>query len=185
MNLGSISRMFDVVESTGVLHHLADPFAGWRILVSLTRPRGLMGLGFYSEIAGRRLAEARDFIAAQGYRGTSDDIRRFRQDLLAAADDEGALATAAGIRDFFSLNECRDLLFHVEEHRFTLPQIADFIAANGLQFLGFEIDWQVRRDYARKFPDDVAMTDLANWHQYEIDNPRTFIQMYQFWVRKP
>ena len=28
------------------------------------------------------------------------------------------------------------------------------------------------------------MTDLAQWHRYETDNPRTFIQMYQFWVQK-
>ena len=30
---------------------------------------------------------------------------------------------------------------------------------------------------------DIAMTDLAQWHRYEIDNPRTFAQMYQFWVQ--
>ena len=29
---------FDLIESLGVLHHLADPFAGWRALLSLLRP---------------------------------------------------------------------------------------------------------------------------------------------------
>ncbi len=38
--------------------------------------------------------------------------------------------------DFFSLSECRDLLFHVQEHRLTLPQIAQFIDENGSEISG-------------------------------------------------
>ena len=68
MNLPSIGRTFDVIESGGVLHHLADPFAGWRVLLSLLRPGGIMRLGLYSEIARRDIVAARDFIAARGYR---------------------------------------------------------------------------------------------------------------------
>ena len=86
--------------------------------------------------------------------------------------------------DFFNLSECRDLLFHIQEHRLSLPEIASFLAESNLQFLGFELDPQTRRNYGRRFPGDIAMTDLAQWHLYETDNPRTFIQMYQFWVQK-
>jgi hypothetical protein len=86
--------------------------------------------------------------------------------------------------DFFSLSECRDLLFHRQEHRLTLPDIARFLEGNGLRFLGFNIDLQHRLAYARQFPEDTTMTDLVQWHRYETDNPRTFIQMYQFWVQK-
>ena len=28
------------------------------------------------------------------------------------------------------------------------------------------------------------MTDLALWDQFEEENPRTFVGMYQFWVQK-
>jgi hypothetical protein len=27
------------------------------------------------------------------------------------------------------------------------------------------------------------MTSIANWHRFEIDNPGTFTNMYQFWAR--
>ena len=87
-------------------------------------------------------------------------------------------------RDFFSLSECRDLLFHAQEHRLTLPEIAAFMGDNGLRFIGFELDLPAKRNYARQFPDDVAMTDPMQWHRYETDNPRTFLGMYQFWVQK-
>jgi len=185
MKLSSIGRTFDVIECVGVLHHLADPFAGWRVLLSMLRPGGIMTLGFYSDIARQNVVAARNFIAEHGYRPTAEDIRRCRQELLACADDN-PLRTVTGFRDFFSLSECRDLLFHVQEHRLTLPEIAEFIAANNLQLLGFifDSDLQVRRNYMQQFPSDVAMTDLAKWHQYETENPRTFRAMYQFCVQK-
>ena len=40
LELGATGRSFDVVECSGVLHHMADPFAGWRMLLSLLRPGG-------------------------------------------------------------------------------------------------------------------------------------------------
>ena len=183
MNLPSIGRTFDVIEAVGVLHHLADPFAAWRVLLSLLRPRGIMRLGLYSETARREIVAVRDFIAERGYRPTADGIRRCRQELLDFADDT-PLKKVTSFWDFFGLNECRDLLFHSQEHRLALPEIAAFIAENNLQFLGFELDSRRRRNYAREFPADIAMTNLAQWHRYETDNPRTFINMYQFWVQK-
>jgi tetratricopeptide (TPR) repeat protein/SAM-dependent methyltransferase len=182
MNLPSIGRSFDVIETGGVLHHLADPLAGWRGLLSMLRPGGIMRLGFYSEIARRDILVARDFIAERGYRPTAHDIRRCRQE-LSARPDGTALKNVTLTTDFFSLSNCRDLLFHIQEHRLTLPVIATFLGENNLQFLGFDLDLEIRRNYARQFPGDIAMTDLAQWHRYEIDNPRTFAQMYQFWVQ--
>ncbi|MGZ5927826.1 MAG: tetratricopeptide repeat protein, partial [Rhizomicrobium sp.] len=82
LELGAIGRSFDVVECSGVLHHLAGPFAGWRLLLALLRPGGFMVVGVYSEAARRGIVEARRFIAERGYGTSADDIRRCRQDLL-------------------------------------------------------------------------------------------------------
>ena len=183
MRLPSTGRMFDVIEASGVLHHLADPFAGWRALLSMLRPGGIMLLGLYSEIARRDIVAARDFIAQRGHRPTADDIRRCRQELLDCADGTSPKNVTV-LPDFFSVSGCRDLLFHIQEHRLNLPEIASFIAESNLHFLGFELDPQTRRNYARRFPGDTAMTVLEQWHRYETDNPRTFINMYQFWVQK-
>ena len=67
----SIERSFDVIDASGVLHHMADPLAGWRILLALLRPGGLMHLGFYSELGRRDVVAARAFIAERGYTATS------------------------------------------------------------------------------------------------------------------
>ena len=90
-----------------------------------------------------------------------------------------------GTADFYSTSACRDLVFRPQEHRLTLPDLQAFIAGNRLEFLGFETSSHVRSEFAKRFPQERALTDLANWHAFEKDNPDTFLDMYNFWVRKP
>ena len=82
------------------------------------------------------------------------------------------------------MSGCRDLLFHVQEHQHTLPEIAAFLAEQKLQFLGFEIDPRVLALYGEINPDDPAMTDLARWDRFESEHPHVFAAMYQFSVQK-
>jgi tetratricopeptide (TPR) repeat protein/2-polyprenyl-3-methyl-5-hydroxy-6-metoxy-1,4-benzoquinol methylase len=183
LKLSDIARTFDIIESVGVLHHLADPFTGWRTLLSLLRPGGFMLLGFYSELARRHVVKAREIIAARGYSSTPDDIRRFRRDLARNPDVE--LQSLSQAPNFFSTSECRDLLFHVQEHRLTISQIQAFLADSGLHFVGFELERNVLHQYRTRFIDDPSCTDLRNWASFEADNSDTFAGMYQFWIQKP
>ena len=182
--LDRIERRFDVIEASGSLHHLADPAAGWRALLRVLKPGGVMLLGLYSARARADLNVARGYIKERGYGASADEIRRFRQEAFAWTDGTpGKSVTQHG--DFYSTSGCRDLLFHVQEWQHDLPEIAAFIAAEKLTFLGFEIDARVAHEYAAANPDDPAMTDLDRWHRFECANPNVFIGMYQFWVQKP
>ena len=49
--LGQLADRFDLIESSGVLHHLSDPMAGWRVLRGLLAPGGLMRIALYSRRA--------------------------------------------------------------------------------------------------------------------------------------
>ena len=184
LQLGTIGRTFDLIEAGGVLHHLADPLAGWRVLISILRPGGIMRVGLYSELARRHLGAAQAFIAERGYGRSADEVRRFRQDLM-ETERETAWTIASAHRDFFSTSECRDLLFHAQEHRFTLPQIASFLSQCGLEFLGFDLEGCLLQQFRRRFPDTDALVDLDLWNVFEAENPHTFISMYQFYVQKP
>jgi SAM-dependent methyltransferase len=180
LQLGSLGRSFDVIDAGGVLHHLADPMQGWRVLLSLLRPGGVMRLGFYSALGRRDVIAARKHIVAAGFRPTADDIRRCRQHLLTTPH-----RAVSRYYDFYSTSECRDLLFHVQEHTLGIPDLQSFIAENALQFVGFETAPQVHGLYRERFPADIAMTDLGHWHAFETAHPDTFAGMYQFWVQKP
>jgi 2-polyprenyl-3-methyl-5-hydroxy-6-metoxy-1,4-benzoquinol methylase len=178
LKLAALDRRFDVIETVGVLHHLADAAAGWRTLLSLLRPNGLMLVGLYSATARQSLAAARALIAERGYRATADDIRACRQELIARSG-------MPPFRDFSSTTGCRDLLFNVMEHQFTIPQIREFLDANGLTFLGFsQLPQPVLRQFQQQFPEPGALSDLGRWHAFERANPLTFGNMYIFWVQK-
>lgn len=183
LHLATLGRSFDAIYAVGVLHHLADPEQGLRILVSLLRSGGSMLVGLYSAAARRDIVEARAYIAAAGYGRSADDIRRCRQDLMVQSPDS-PLGRIARLRDFHTTTECRDLLFHVEEHRFTLPEVGELLARAGLRVTAFGLSPGIRREYARRYPDDRAMTDLAHWHAFEQEHPDIFAGMYVFWVRR-
>ena len=113
-----------------------------------------------------------------------NDIRRFRRDLT-AQDTAAELQWLSKMSDFYSTSECRDLVFHVQEHRLTLGQIELFLSESGLDFIGFELDPKVLYQYRTRFSDDPAATSLRDWACFEADNPNTFAEMYQFCMQKP
>jgi 2-polyprenyl-3-methyl-5-hydroxy-6-metoxy-1,4-benzoquinol methylase len=181
MELPALGRRYDVVSAGGVLHHLADPLAGWRALVECLRPGGVMHLGLYSAFARRDVDAARAFVATRADPPTHAGIRAARAALR--ADPRFTVVTS--LRDFFATSECRDLLFHVQEQAFTLPRIARALDDLGLAFMGFVLEPAVLRRYREANAEDPAAADLARWDAFERADPATFLGMYQFWVRKP
>ena len=140
-----------------------------------------MRLGLYSEAARGDVVAARAHIAARGFRATLDDIRRCRHELAMQAD----FLQLVERRDFYTTSECRDLLFHVQEHRYTIRGLAALIGDAELRFIGFLLEPDVHRRYVERFPEDLPATNLACWEAFEADHPETFRGMYRFWVQKP
>ena len=88
------------------------------------------------------------------------------------------------VKDFYSLSECRDLCFHVQEHRYTTELLQKLLDANGLTFCGFMVPEKIKKLYHEQYPEDVDMTSLPNWGKFEEEYPSTFKSMYQFWAYK-
>jgi SAM-dependent methyltransferase len=183
LELGALARRFDVIEAVGVLHHMTDPWNAWRVLLGLLRPGGCMRIGLYSAAARRDVERTTAFIAERGYGRSADEISRCRQELMDFADGTAQKNVTAS-PDFFSTSECRDYLFHVQQQTTTIPRIAAFLEESALEFLGFELDARVLRQYAARFPQDRAKTNLECWHTYESENPDVFAGMYVFMVQK-
>jgi ubiquinone/menaquinone biosynthesis C-methylase UbiE len=190
LELGCLNQRFHIVECAGVLHHMEDPMAGWRILTNLLEENGLMMIGLYSKTAHQHILKAHDLISKNGHSSSLEDIRRYRQEIISLAESgDPEMIKVVNTMDFFSLSECRDMLFHVQDNRFTLqqgrstadnrftlPQIEAALKKLGLKFMCFEIS---------NPPSNIRPTDsLSKWHDYEIENPDTFLEMYQFWAIK-
>ena len=183
LELGTLDRTFDYIQSFGVLHHMDDPEKGWATLVSLLKPDGIMFIGLYSSTARRSINSARAAIAKGGYPPTPDGMRQFRKDSpkLLHKQDLQALRKA---KDYYSLNGYRDALFHAHEDQFDIPRIKTDLKKMGLTFEGFRLPEGVMTQFRNKFPDDPRGLNLDNWHAFEQANPDTFIDCYRFWCSK-
>lgn len=180
LRLAGWERQFDAIVCTGVLHHLDDPLAGWRSLLKLLRPGGVMLVGLYSETARQAIVAAQAEVQGMGVPPTPAGIRAARALLGGLPQDHPARGCTV-LRDFYYLSGCRDMLFHVREHRFTVPRIAAALDDMRLGFLAFETDGAVRHLYRTLFG---SGTSLAYWENLERLYPETFLSMYQFWCQK-
>jgi SAM-dependent methyltransferase len=112
-------QSFDVVYSSGVLHHTPDPRASFARLARLARPGGIVVLGVYNALARvptrlRRLAGR-----LSGFRHVPfDPVLRDRRD-----EPE---RRRAWLRDQYQ---------HPEEHRHTLREVQRWFAENGVDYL--------------------------------------------------
>jgi 2-polyprenyl-3-methyl-5-hydroxy-6-metoxy-1,4-benzoquinol methylase len=185
LELAEWPEPFDIVYCVGVLMAMRDPQAGLRALVPLVRPGGLLKLGLYSKRARASVNVAREIIRQQQLPATASAIREFRQHVYGAERDS-PLKSLLRWRDFYSMSDCRDFLFHVQEHQFDLPQISAMLRDHGLTVLGMskQLPRHAVAAYRRVFPHDEAMADLQKWDAVETRYPETFLGMYQIWCRK-
>jgi SAM-dependent methyltransferase len=182
LDLAKLGEHFDIIESVGVLHHMDDPSVGWAVLTELLSPSGLMKIGLYSELARKDIVTIREEIVALGLQGCESEIRAFRHQIAQSTKSHHKQLTMS--KDFFSLSELRDAIFHIQEHRFTIPQLVQCLENLKLQFCGFTPS-ELNHELDLYYNGQADRRDLNSWHQFEVDNPDTFRGMYQFWCQKP
>ena len=103
-----------MIECSGVLHHMQDPARGLAALNSKLKPGGYIKIGLYSKLARQNVSAARELIQTLGLQSTPEGIRGFRKQIF--NDDQHELkGLSVLVNDFYSLSECRDLCFHVQE----------------------------------------------------------------------
>lgn len=137
---------------------------------------GLMRIGLYSKIARAGVIQAQDIIRQGKWASDVTGMKRFRKEspqLMPRAMLDGL----ADFADYYTLNEYRDLLFHVQERNYDLLELEKLLEAVGMEFI----------DFAIPLPAPDVKSDesaLAAWDRFERQNPKTFSAMHVFWCRK-
>jgi SAM-dependent methyltransferase len=183
LKLSGVDEEFDLIEACGVLHHMEDPEAGLQTLLKALKPGGYIRVALYSKIARKGVTAAREAFAASDYGSDLAAIRAFRRDLIQS--DDPMISSLQLSHDFYASSEFRDLVMHVQEHQFTIPEIKSMLARNRLKFLGFN-GRQVRNALSN-MPEKMAkrrLRDLDAWERFERRNPGTFSEMYDFFCVK-
>lgn len=174
LEIEQLGRRFQVVESMGVLHHLADPEAGLRALTRVLEPGGIIGIGLYSAAARTGLADVRDRYGP-GDTTSDDAVRNFRAWALAELRGSKLLYSP----DFYSIGGCRDAFFHVREHCYSLEQIGEMLDRAGLRLLAV----QTPRSAKQRLGTVPEPTDLAGWSAAEREHGDLFLGMYAVWAQ--
>ena len=183
LDLPALGRRFHVIEAVGVLHHMADPFAGWRALLSVLGEGGIMLAGLYSAIARKPITALRADPAFPGPDAGDDAARALRQRLLHLPSSESGAELRRSI-DFHALSTFRDLLLNVHERPVSIPEILGFLAEQGLAFRGFTLPVHVFNHFAHHYPDDSWPGRLESWAEIEETHPRLFDGMYRLWIER-
>lgn len=183
LDVGLCGKKFHWIECSGVLHHMHAPTDGLRALVNVMEPEGVLLLGLYSTRARQAIQEARTWLQERKLGFTEDNVRMLREEIIRRPDHP--LRAVMHWRDFYNMSECRDLLFHVQEHTFTPLQIQSLLNEAGLTLVRFVMnDLRSFHQYAEVFPQDPSMNNLELWDQFEQQHPFQFCEMYQFFCQK-
>lgn len=183
-DLPKLGRQFDHVECCGVLHHIRDHAAAWGVLDQCLRPGGTARIAVYSRVARLLVSHVRTAIAREGLGNSPEEVRRFRARLLTEPAWAGLLPLLARMNDFFTLSMTRDLLFHVQEHQYSVEEIERIATGLGWELLGVDLPSRLRAALRPDYPcKSATITTFAQWRQAEPAYVGS-VTMFDFWLRK-
>ena len=189
LEFSSFPVLFDIIECSGVLHHMESPEKGLQSLQQLLSPTGVMKLALYSEAARKQVITFRKLITqSQQQSGKELDQRLLRQALL-MNQIPGDWSDIINSHDFYSMSNCRDLIFHEQEHQFTPDKISTLLSDNQLDFIGMLPTNSGRKAFEKIIgtglnQDNKNNNTLKNWNRVEQEESDIFSGMYQFYCRK-
>lgn len=173
---------FHYIECCGVLHHMADPMEGWKNLLKFLHPGGVMKVAVYSTMARKDITIERNKIAALNMEPTASNIRLYRQALI---NQQPPSPVTSMFVDFYSLSECRDLLFHQHEQCYSWQEIKQCCETLNIDFLGLVDSTHISDAFLKRFPEEKTTRSFEKLEALEKENPYIFRSMYQFLVQKP
>ena len=178
-DLKNLNKKFDVIECMGLIHHLIDPIEGIKTLLDVLEPHGFLKLGLFSDISKKYMNITKNLTKEKKLSNSIEDVRNFRKEIIEKKNDL--------IKDtnFYSYSHLMGLLFIDHKHSFSLKKIKEMIKELNLEFIGFNFsNLSTQKAYSKFFPNDKQNVSLDNWCEFERDHPHSFLNMYQFWVRK-
>ncbi len=133
---------FDVVYSSGVLHHTPDPRAAFAHVAKVVRPGGMIVIGLYNRWARLPLRIRRIVARLSGYRWVPfDPVLRDR-----AAEPE---RREAWLRDQYR---------HPEEHRHSVAEVRHWFDENGIDYVSTYPSTMIGAE-----PDDLFEPAADEW----------------------
>jgi SAM-dependent methyltransferase len=142
-DVGTLGRDFDLVVSTGVLHHLADPGRGMQALAGCLRPEGVAAIMIYARYGRTGVEMLQSVFRDLGLVQDEASLAVVR-DTLASLPQEHPLRSYLAIApDLSSDAGLVDTFLHGRDRSYTVDDCLGLVASAGLTFQ----DWFLKSPY--------------------------------------
>jgi SAM-dependent methyltransferase len=132
---GGLARRYDLIVCTGVLHHLADPDAGLRALRSVLEPDGVIYLMVYAPYGRTGIYLLQEYCRGLGIGTSVEEIDDLISVVQALPQHHPLRPVLGASRDFQNRDAIADALLNPRDRSYSVPELLDAIAANGLSFV--------------------------------------------------
>ena len=160
LDIETLGQQFDLIISSGVLHHLPDPDAGLRALKKVLLPHGVMSImvyGWYRRFGVYMMQEAFRLLGVeQTEAGVALVCRNAARALPSWHHVKSYSATAPDVKYDAGIV---DTFLHPADRAYSVKQVLLFAQDNGLRFQ----DWLDRQWYSISglIPDGLLMKEPA------------------------
>ena len=134
---GRLGQTFDYIVCSGVLHHLADPDAGLRALTGVLAPDGAILLMVYGATARAGVYMVQDALRRLRVPQTTEGVTFARHLLEQLPDHHYVRWYLSGAAELKHDAALVDTFLHPQDRAYTVPQLLEFLARNGLALQGW------------------------------------------------
>lgn len=134
LEIESLGGSFDVIISTGVLHHLADPGAGLAALKTVLAPDGVMVLMVYGQTVRTGVYMLQDAFRRMGIEQTSEGVATVRRILSELPGRHFAQNYIRSAKELEHDAALVDTFLHPQDRAYTVPQLMELLECAGLTF---------------------------------------------------
>jgi len=132
---------FDYINCCGVLHHLADPDAGFSALKAVLKDDGGIGIMLYAQHGREGVYQMQAFLRLLNQNETDMDacVQNAKLALKALPKTNWYKHSESWFADVKKFGDpgLYDLLLHSQDRAYTIPEIYDFVENQGLNMVGF------------------------------------------------
>lgn len=133
-SVSNLDQRFDLVISTGVLHHLVDPDAGLRALKSVLTDDGVMYLMLYAPYGRTGVYMFQDYCRRLGIGTSQQEINDLTMTLRHLSQHHPLVLMMRGSRDGLDANALVDAVLNPRDRTYSVPQLFEFVERNGMKF---------------------------------------------------